>query len=224
MGAFLSSKVLKVKAIKEATKIIEESKSKGPAPSFSFFDILNALEVIWRSKAIGRKKLSDEIELGEGSIRTIIKLLKKLGLIEASELGCKLTRKGTRLIRYLNSKIGPALPLSKSFLAVGEANFGVLVKKAGFKVKNGIKQRDAAIKLGADAATTLIFKKEGLILPPMNKLLNEEWPNLAKEVYQAFQPKENDVIIICSAKNKSLAKRGAKAAAWSLIEEEFKKK
>ncbi|MBS7655588.1 DUF4443 domain-containing protein [Candidatus Bathyarchaeota archaeon] len=213
-----------MKAIKKLIEVVEESKSKGPTPSFSFLDILNALEAIWRNKIIGRKKLSVEIGLGEGSTRTIIKWLKKLGLVNSNKPGCKLTKEGIRLIQHLKSKIGPASMVSKSFLAVGEANFGILVKKASFKVKNGIEQRDTAIKAGADAATTLIFKKEGLTLPPMNKLLNKEYPNLAKEIYQIFQPKENDVIIICSAKNKLLAEKGAKAAALSLIKEDKKNK
>ncbi|MBS7658478.1 MAG: DUF4443 domain-containing protein [Candidatus Bathyarchaeia archaeon] len=208
-----------MKIIKKIMDSIEESRGKGPSPSFSFLDALNTLEVIWRNKIIGRKKLSNEIGLGEGSTRTIIKMLRKLGLIESNRLGCKLTKKGKCVIQYLKSKIGPMAIVSRSFLAIGEANFGVLVRKAGVKVKNGVEQRDEAIKVGAKAATTLIFKKGNLILPPMNKIINKDYPNIAKEIFQLFQPKENDVIIICSAKNKLLAEKGAKAAAWSLIKE-----
>jgi predicted transcriptional regulator len=205
-----------MEAIKKIIKAFE--KSKGPNPLFSFLDILNVLEIIWKMKIIGRQKLSIETGLGEGSIRTIIKWLKKLNLIESTKLGCKLTKRGTRLIQEIKSKIGPTIPVSKSFLAIGDSNVGILVKKAGEKVKNGIEQRDAAIKAGAIAATTLIFRKKSLILPSISNSVNKEWPKLAEEIYRIFQPKENDVIIICSAKNKLLAERGAKAAAWSLIE------
>jgi predicted transcriptional regulator len=205
-----------MEAIKKIIKAFE--KSKGPNPLFSFLDILNVLEIIWKMKIIGRQKLSIETGLGEGSIRTIIKWLKKLNLIESTKLGCKLTKRGTRLIQEIKSKISPTIPVSKSFLAIGDSNVGILVKKAGEKVKNGIEQRDAAIKAGAIAATTLIFRKKSLILPSISNSVNKEWPKLAEEIYRIFQPKENDVIIICSAKNKLLAERGAKAAAWSLIE------
>jgi predicted transcriptional regulator len=205
-----------MEAIKKIIKAFE--KSKGPNPLFSFLDILNVLEIIWKMKIIGRQKLSIETGLGEGSIRTIIKWLKKLNLIESTKLGCKLTKRGARLIQEIKSKIGPTIPVSKSFLAIGDSNVGILVKKAGEKVKNGIEQRDAAIKAGAIAATTLIFRKKSLILPSISNSVNKEWPKLAEEIYRIFQPKENDVIIICSAKNKLLAERGAKAAAWSLIE------
>lgn len=60
-------------------------------------------------------------------------MVKKLGLINSNKLGCKLTKEGIRLIQYLNSKIGSASIVSKSFLAVSEVNF--------WKVKNGIEQR-----------------------------------------------------------------------------------
>jgi len=205
-----------MEAIKKIIKTFE--KSKGPNPLFSFLEILNVLEIIWKMKVIGRQKLSIETGLGEGSIRTIIKWLKKLNLIESTRLGCKLTKRGTRVIQEIKSKIGPTIPVSKSFLAIGDSNVGILVKGVGDKVKNGIEQRDAAIKAGATAATTIIFRKKSLILPSISNSINKEWPKLAKEIQQIFQPKENDVIIICSAKNKLLAERGAKAAAWSLIE------
>jgi predicted transcriptional regulator len=205
-----------METIKKIIKSIE--KTKGPAPSFSFLDVINILEIIWKTSVIGRQKLSIETGLGEGSVRTIIKWLKKWGLIETTKLGCKLTKKGKYLIQGIKSKIGPSLPVSKSFLAIGDSNVGVLVKGVGDKVKNGIEQRDAAIKAGATAATTIIFRKKSLILPSITNSINKEWPKLAEEIYRTFQPKENDVIIICSAKNKFLAEKGAIAAAWSLIE------
>ncbi len=207
----------KIETIKKIVKSIEEA--RGPAPLFSFLDVINVLEVIWRAGVIGRQKLSIETGLGEGSVRTIIKWLKKWGLITTTKLGCKLTKKGNRLAQDIKSRIGPISSLPKSFLAIGDSNVGILVRGVGNKVKNGIEQRDAAIKAGATAATTIIFRKKSLILPSITESIDKEWPKLAEEIYQTFQPKENDVIIICSAKNRFLAEKGAKAAAWTLIKE-----
>lgn len=43
--------------------------------------------------------------------------------------------------------------------------FVVLLKKFGFAIKSGIEQRDAAIKMGAKGATTLLFKDGKFVMP-----------------------------------------------------------
>lgn len=204
--------------VRKVLKAMEGRGVMGPAPLFSFLDVLNVLEVISREGAIGRQRLSMEVGLGEGSMRTILKRLKKLGLVESNKLGCALTEDGARFLQVLKSKLGSPIPLQRSFLAIGESNFGILVKGAGDKVGSGIEQRDAAVRMGAAGATTLIFKGGKLLMPPTNKSLDEDWPELAENIRQTFAPKENDVIIVCGAENKVAAERGARAAAWSLIE------
>lgn len=205
--------------VKKVLKAIEGREAAGPAPLFSFLDALNVLEVVSREGPIGRQRLSTEVGLGEGSTRTILKRLKRLGLVESNKLGCRLTEEGERFLQSLKSKLGAPIPLQRSFLTVGESNFGILVKGVGDKVGSGIEQRDAAVRMGATGATTLIFKEGKLLMPPTNKPLEEDWPELAESIRRTFAPNENDVIIVCGAEDKAAAERGAMAAAWSLIRE-----
>ena len=71
------------------------ARPRGPGPSttFSMFHIFYALELM-AEKPIGRTKLAEKLNVGEGAIRTIINRLKDAGLIVTSKEGCNLTDKG----------------------------------------------------------------------------------------------------------------------------------
>jgi len=67
--------------------VIERVASKiapGRAPSFNEAQVIKALEIICAHGTVGRVRLSKELELGEGTTRTLLKHLKKERLIEGS--------------------------------------------------------------------------------------------------------------------------------------------
>ena len=65
-----------------------------------------------------------------------------------------------------------------------------------FAVKSGIEQRDAAVKVGASGATTLLFKDNKFLIPKTNYDALKGDEELAKQLIQNLQPHEEDVIII----------------------------
>lgn len=75
---------------------IERSIDPGPTISFSVFHLMLALALI-AEKSIGRNKLEEELEVGEGALRTLIERLRNAGLIVTSKAGCSITDKGLRL-------------------------------------------------------------------------------------------------------------------------------
>ena len=91
----------------------------------------------------------DELELGEGATRTLMKHLKMQNLIESTNAGTKMSKKGNALFNEFLSSIPYELSLSKCSITLGKHNYAVLVKQMGSTVKSGIEQRDAAIKMGA---------------------------------------------------------------------------
>lgn len=202
-------------AFKRILEKITGEKVPGPSPTFSVFHMLRAIELI-ANKAIGRSKLAEELGVGEGAMRTMINRLKDAGLITTSKLGCTLTSKGLKLWNEYKTVFRRKVGIGKTELTLADYNFAILVKNRGHKVKSGMKQRDAAIMVGAKGATTIMFKGERLIIPSVSDNMAKDFPETANRMVRLLQPEENDVIVVGSADNLVKAEYGALAAAWTL--------
>jgi len=205
-----------VKAMRALRELAEE-KAAGPVPSFTQLDLARAIEIVGTER-IGRSKLSARLALGEGATRTLIDRLLDAGLINVSRRGCELTRSGLSILNQIDAKLGRRTNVSKSSITIGAHNFGILVRGAANKVRSGIEQRDAAVRAGAAGAVTLVLKRGELVMPPPAGSTMKEWPRIAEQFVQTFQPRENDVIIIAGADSEQNAEQGARAAAWTLME------
>jgi len=193
-------------------------KAPGPTPMFSTFHVLRALEFV-AQKPIGRGKLADNLEVGEGTVRTIIERMRQAGLVTVSRTGCTLTSKGLKFWKEYNSVFQKRTDVGKSELAFAGYNFAVLVKNSGGMAKLGVDQRDAAVMVGAKGATTILFKKGRLIIPSVSDDVAKDFPEAAKQIFQLLDPKENDVIVIGSADNSAKAVYGTLAAAWTIVDD-----
>jgi predicted transcriptional regulator len=195
---------------------LTRERAAGPSPTFSVFDLYAAVEIIG-TKPIGRNKLAEELEVGEGVVRTILRRLMDAGLVETSKTGCLLTDKGMKLWKECSTVLRKAR-ITKNELTPTEHNFGVLIKGAGGKVRSGIEQRDAAILTGTKSVTTIIFSSRHLIIPSVTENVAKDFPDAAKQIVALFEPKENDAIVISSAEKGKKAEYGALAAAWTLLD------
>jgi len=203
----------------EFKRFIESlARPKGPGPSttFSMFHIFYALELM-AEKPIGRNKLAEKLNVGEGAIRTIISRLKDAGLIVTSKEGSILTDKGFnvwgKFVEFFPKRIG----IEKTLLTTSEYNYAFLVKNRGHKVKSGIDQRDAAIMGGARRAVAIVTKQGHLIVESVSNSIEKDFPEAAKKILEDLKPEDNDVIMIAGADNPLKAKRGAFAASWVLL-------
>lgn len=168
---------------------------------------------------VSRHLLGKELSLGEGAIRTLLKHLKMKGLIGATNSGTRLTEKGMTMLSGLISSIPAETSIPKSSVTLSNFNYAVLLKQYGFAIKSGIEQRDAAIKIGATGATTLLFKDDKFVIPGTTKddSLAKE-PYLAKLLVKKLKPEDGDVIIIGSAiEDVRIAEFAAKNAALLTI-------
>lgn len=201
---------------KQLLENIAREKAPGPFPTFSVYHLLCALEAI-AQKPIGRGQLAAKLEVGEGVIRTILDRLKDAGLIETSKAGCVLTANGRKLWDEWSS-IVEKVEIGKSELTFADFSFAILVKKCGHKVKSGVEQRDAAVKVGAKGVTTIIFKNGKLVIPSVSDDVSKDFPKAAKQILTYLDPKENDVILVGSANTLKEAEYGILAAAWTLLD------
>ena len=205
-------------------KFIESlARPKGPGPSttFSMFHIFYALELM-AEKPIGRTKLAEKLNVGEGAIRTIISRLKDAGLIVTSKEGCNLTDKGLSVWKRFEEVFPKRIKIEKTPLTTSEYNYAFLVKNRGHKVKSGIDQRDAAIMGGARRAVVIVSKNGHLIIESVSNSIEKDFPEAANKILKDLKPENNDVIIIAGADNPLKAKRGAFAASWVLLGDDKK--
>jgi hypothetical protein len=167
---------------------------------------------------VSRSLLCKELSLGEGVIKTLVKHLKMQGLIESTKSGTRMTQKGKTISLQLFSSIPVETSIPKCSVALGEFNYVVLMKQFGFAIKSGIEQRDAAIKMGALGATTLLFKDDKFVIPSTNYDSLRKESHIAELLIEKLNPEDGDVIIIGSAtEDERTAELAAKNAALLTI-------
>ena len=203
-------------SLKKFLHQIAGKKAPGPSTTFTVFHIFYALELI-AQKPLGRNKLAEKLEVGDGAVRTIISRLKEEDLIETSKQGCNLTRKGLDIWKQFEEIFPKQMALPRSDLSSSEFNYAFLVKNCGQKVKSGINQRDAAIFAGARNALVIVYRNGHLCIESVSSRIEQDYPIVASQILNELKPEENDVIIVAGADSLLRAKRGVFAASWSLI-------
>jgi len=183
---------------------------RGPLPRFGEVHIEKALQVLFESGRLSREELSRRIGVGEGSVRTILKILKRRGLVRSTKAGHFLTQKGRRAIGTLEG----ATEVPTSGLTVGKANVAMVIRNSSHLVRKGIEQRDEAIKVGAKGATVLVYRGGRLRFPDQFMEVSQE---AETELLKKFKLKEGDVVIIGTADDLRLAEAGARAAARTIF-------
>jgi len=192
-------------------------RAPGPLPTFTVLHVVKALEVIARDGSVGRFRLSQELGVGEGVVRTLLKRMKDAGIVRSARSGCILTQNGVKLWEELRSKLARKVELGRSEISLGEYNVAILVKGSGSKVSAGLEQRDAAVKAGALGAVTIVMREGKLQIPMISDDASKDFPRVYQQVVKALQPQEGDVIVVGSANEKLAAEYGALAAAWTLL-------
>ncbi len=193
--------------------------------SFELVHIFKVFQLLSKKAHISRSLLCRELSIGEGSVKTLVKHLKMQGLIHTTHHGTILTEKGKTLSAALVQSIPAETDMPQCSIALGKFNYVVLLKQASFAIKSGIEQRDAAIKIGALGATTLLFVDNKFTMPGLftsftgyDDSQQKYELNIDEFLICQLQPKDNDVIIIGSD-NQELrrAEFGAKNAALFTI-------
>ena len=190
--------------------------------SFELVHILKVFQLLDKNGHVSRTLLCHELALGEGSVRTLVKHLKMQNLVRSTNGGTRLTEKGKALSSELLQSIPSEGNMPKCSIALGKFNYVVLLRNYGFAIKSGIEQRDAAIKVGALGATTLLYKDYKFVMPGAcnnnNKNSLQIEPHIANLLIDKLKPEENDVIIIGSDnENLRIAEFAAKNAALFTI-------
>lgn len=187
----------------------------GPKPLFSQYHLLMTLLLIREKGPVGRKNLSREMAIGEGSMRSILDRLKKAKYVITEKNGNVLAPPGRELL----NKIGIEMfPIEGGILSLGETDAAVLVSHGRSRISDGFAQRDAAVRAGARGATTLVINAGRLSFPPDGRPLDDEY---ILDQFRRNSPRwplrEDDVMIIGTADDLIGAQKGALAAAVEIL-------
>jgi len=192
--------------------------STGPLPQLTPLQLLNALVLVEREGPVGRRALSETLQLNDGVVRGLLERLaaSKMALVTAK--GVQLSKMGKESLRKLlrQLSIKKIISIDQSDLVSANSVMGVHATKLYRPGMTGIVQRDEAIKAGAEGSITVAVLGKKLVIPPDNKSIAELAPKENARLRSELEPTDKDLIIIGFGKDPGRALAGALAAVLSL--------
>ena len=225
--------------MKELSELAPLFESLTIKPTFDYVHIILSLFVFGENPSgIGRYRLKDELQIGSGTAKSLVKKLKDVSEFivvpeEGERKGHVLTAKGHKFLAKIKKKIPLLEKADLTFLKeiiIEPENINpyfCLVKNATKKIKNGIEQRDAAIKVNGSGATCLVYNGKDMIFPSkFENNRNEEQKKINQKTLKYFTSKiikakvlfeKDDVIIIGLGASPQISRLAALNAALTLF-------
>jgi len=170
----------------------------GNIPNFNEIDVLRCFLNI--DMNISRAELVKKLEFGEGTVRTILDILKNNELINSTQKGHSLSGEGKRILDNVKKDVELLERIEYSGYE-GLKSQGIIIKNAQ-KLEKTTLLRDKAIKSGADSALILVYDNK-LKMPDFES--GEDFSGLEK--YYNFS--NGDILIAAFASSKKLAEQSA---------------
>lgn len=185
----------------------------GPMFRFTDANVYYALYVLSDGKRIGRKKLAEEAGVGEGSMRRILDKFREWNFVQIKQTGISITKAGLVFLDQIPVRL---IDVDLQGSVVGDFTQGVIVYGASSKIVNGMQQRDAGIKAGAEGCTTIVIRDGKLMIPP-DWNMDEKTPELAYKIRKDTGITADDVIIVGGGSSKIAAVEAVLNAAFELV-------
>ena len=189
---------------------------RGAYPEFTIEDAVAVLYLM--KNPVGRKTISELLDLGEGSVRTLLRKLSRMELIESSQRGHTLSEEGRELVERLSKAFSEVHAVGR---VEGYPAYAIVVKNPPeFK---SIELRDEAIRFFAKGAMILVVKNGEVVFPEDGRPLRETMPELAEKL-SVLGLEEGDMVIVTWAENPADAMKSAYHVAVFLkdVPEEIK--
>ncbi|MFX1297366.1 MAG: DUF4443 domain-containing protein [Promethearchaeota archaeon] len=193
---------------------------KGPGYLFYPAHFFLALKTIEEKGPIGRYELGRILDLGGGSIRTIVNRMKIANLIIVEgKKGHILSDEGKKALIDIKKTLVMLQNLENAEeLTNKKFNIGCQARNISTQIGSGIDLRDAAITVGVKSIISLIYTGKGFNIPTLKEeYLEKEHPKLSNYLLSKFKFQKNDVLVICGADTLIKAKLGAITAIFSLL-------
>lgn len=178
----------------------------GNVPNFTKIDILRCF-LRFKHNA-GRQELAKELELGEGTVRTILESLKSKKLLESTKKGHFLSKKGSDVLSQIFEHIAMPKGMAMQNLYPDLRKAAVLIRNTP-NLKGLYRFRDIAVRNGAEGA--IILNYDGKLYAP-----ESDYEQDYRELERHFDFRNDDVLVIAFSSQKRLAENGALAIAVEL--------
>ena len=188
----------------------------GPLPNFNLIHVVLML-ILLENGVVGRKRLSSLINLGEGSVRSLIRRLREAGLIDTSKEGCYLTPKGREKVKDLRKFLKGPIEIELSELLQDKV-YASLVRGVPLEKLRVLEVRDEAVRAGGKGAIILVCLQGKLIFPETSELLARYHPRDELRIMEAFKPSEGDIIIVGLGSSPHASKLSAIGAALRALD------
>lgn len=179
----------------------------GNITSFDRIDVVRCFLLLQQCKS--RATLVKELELGEGSVRTILNGFKEKNLILSTREGHVHSAKGKKIFASLAEKIVLPKKFSsqeflKNYFPLFQQDTMVTcqILDTTLTIDHEHVYRDYAVKAGADGVLMLTYKK-GIL-----KILNFPYSGDFKSITSVLEKKDSIVLVVV-AQNYTTAERGA---------------
>jgi predicted transcriptional regulator len=193
-------------------------KMVGNKTNFEEEDIIRTFLLI-KERPVSRAELVEKIGLGEGSIRTILDILKGRELLDSDNKGHYLSTKGKEKQKEIKKEFAELKKLELQEYK-GLKSCGLLIKNHKRK-KITIDLRDEAIRNGSYSAILFQYEKEGLNIPLIEFDYKTENPKDYEELMKNFSFEKGDLLIVTFAKDYKTCENSAIAVAKKVKEIEL---
>jgi len=197
------------------------SERRGIRPRYTSYHVVKALNTLIFHQPIGRIKLSEEIGLGEASIRTMIRRFREMNIIEVDPVaGITLTDKGVKLwSTWINNVI--VCKISIDYI-IGNVPHACIIVKNGENIarKLGIiKIRDMIVRRGAEGALIILVDDKGAYIPSPTG--EKHYDHKLTEDIRKCLCKYGDLILISWSISKRNAEKALIEALIDILREYF---
>lgn len=189
---------------------IVSRKGSGKVLTFGMPHVLKAFQLLMHEGFVSRAAFCEELQMGEGAVKTLISHLKEAGMADSARSGTRLTGKGRKFFEQFDRIIKNECRVQKSELFPGRYNHAVVLSNHERAIKTGVEQRDFAIMYGAAGCATMLYKNRRFIFPGEESDCFEKDRVTRRFLLESLAPEENDAIIVSSADDPFVAEISAK--------------
>ncbi len=205
---------MELRVLKELKSALE--RLPGPLPNFNLVHAILML-ITLENGPVGRKKLSDYVGLGEGSVGSLIKRLREMDYLEVGKEGCFLTKKGAKRLRELREVIEGPIELEFKELVKGKA-YALLLKGISVTGSQVIELRDEAVRMGGRGAIILIQEGGALLFPENRVPLRKYHPKDEIAIMKSLKPLNGDLVVIGLGDSLHQSKLAALAVSMRVLD------
>lgn len=188
-----------------------KASDSGPVSRYSDAYIFLVLENLSRNGRMSRRALVESIGLGEGSVRSMLKVLKSWRWIDINREGSCLTEFGRASFEGFGIRMAE---FSDGKYVLGNCQQAIIVEGGADVVTNGMAQRDTAVMNGAAGASVFVMRN-GRVLFPTIWDLDEKDPEVAARI-RAAGLEEGDALVAVGSDNIFISRVAAAAVGLAM--------